>query len=245
MAQFRIKIAGVVAEVTSLFESSRDYCGKYLTEENADFSLVVTGEDLAFEQEQLRLEALEEGLRPRVFTDPFLDRAAIQRGVAEFLFTRNMLMLHGSLVAVDGIGYLFTAAKCGTGKSTHTRLWREAFGERAVMVNDDKPFVSLNDAGATAWGSPWSGKHGLDTNVAVPLGGICLLERGTENRIRRAAPEELAALLKKESFCPRGREAQQEAMVEQLAWKVPVWKMRCNRDRQAAEAAWGAMAFPG
>ena len=245
MAEFRIKIAGAVAEVTSRFDSSRDYCGKYLTEEEPDFALKVTSEDLAFEQEQLYLEALEEGLRPRVFTDPFLDRAAIHRGMAEQLFERNTLMVHGSLVAVDGIGYLFTAAKCGTGKSTHTRLWREVFGNRAVMVNDDKPFLRIGPEGVTAWGSPWSGKHGLDTNVAVPLGGICLLERGMENRIRRTAPEELAALLKKESYCPQGKQARHSALVEQLVEQVPVWKMACNRQRQAAEAAWEAMAFPG
>ena len=62
MAQFRIKIAGAVAEVNSLFDSSRDYCRKYLTEETADFSVAVSWEDLAFEQAALLAEALEEGI---------------------------------------------------------------------------------------------------------------------------------------------------------------------------------------
>ena len=241
MAQFRIKIAGAVAEVNSLFDSSRDYCRKYLTEETADFSVAVSREDLAFEQAALLAEALEEGMRPRVFTDPFLDRAAIQRAVAEHLFDRDTLMVHGSLVAVDGIGYLFTAAKCGTGKSTHTRLWREVFGERAVMVNDDKPFLSVGPEGVTAWGAPWSGKHGLDANVAVPLGGICLLERGMENRIRRAEGEELMALLGKESYCPQGKEAAHGALVERLTRTVPLWRMACNREQEAALMAYEAM----
>ena len=240
MAEFKIRIAGAVAEVNSLFDSSRDYCARYLTEETADFSVCVTREDLAFEQAQLLQEALEEGMRPRTFTDPFLDRAAIQRAVAEHLFDWDTLMVHGSLVAVDGQGYLFTAAKCGTGKSTHTRLWRQVFGQRAVMVNDDKPFVQVCPEGVMAWGAPWSGKHGLDTNLCVPLGGICLLERGAENQIRRAEPEELAPLLEKESFCPQGQENRD--LVARLTQLVPLWKMRCNRSREAARMAYGRMS---
>ena len=132
MAQFCIRIAGHTAQVTSLFDSTRDYCGKYLTEDSPQCHITVTREDLAFEQEALRQEALEEGIRIRVFTDPFLERAAIQRKLAEFLFDRDILMTHGSTVAVDGKAYLFTA-KCGTGKSTHTRLWRQVFGQRAAL----------------------------------------------------------------------------------------------------------------
>ena len=66
MAEFRIQIAGKTAAVTSLFDSTKDYCRAYLTEETPDFSVAVTREDLAFEQQALLEEALEEGIRPRV-----------------------------------------------------------------------------------------------------------------------------------------------------------------------------------
>ena len=158
MAQFRIEIAGYTGRIDSLFESTRDYCRKYLTEGEPDFSVSVTREDLAFEQEALRQEAQEEGIKIRRFTDPFLERTSIQRKFAEFLFEQRVLMTHGSTVAVDGKAYLFTA-RCGTGKSTHTRLWRQVFGDRARMVNDDKPFLKLTEEGVLACGSPWSGKH--------------------------------------------------------------------------------------
>ena len=176
MAQFTIEIAGRRAAVTSLFDSTRDYCRNYLTEEAADFSVTVTRQDLTFEQSELLAEALEEGMKPRTFSDPFLDRAAIQRKVAEYLLDNDTLLFHGSTVAVDGAAYLFTA-HCGTGKSTHTRLWRQVFGDRAVMVNDDKPFLKITEGAVFACGAPWSGKHGLDTNITVPLKGICILRR--------------------------------------------------------------------
>ena len=243
MAQFLIEIAGFSGEITSLFESTRDYCRKYLTEGTADFSVTVNREDLAFEQEALRQEALEEGIKIRVFTDPFLERTAIQRKPAEFLFDQGVLMTHGSTVAVDGKAYLFTA-RCGTGKSTHTRLWRQVFGDRAVMVNDDKPFLKIRSEGVFACGSPWSGKHGLDSNITVPLQGICILDRGKENRIERITPGEALPMLLHQSYCPlnAGKRDRFEGLVKLLAEKTPLWHMYCNMDPEAAEVSHNAMS---
>ena len=243
MADFKIEIAGQVIAVTSLFESTKDYCRKYLTEGSADFSVAVTRQDLEEEQELLRQEALEEGLKPRVFGDPFLERNSIQRKVAELLLDRDILLMHGSTVAVDGKSYLFTAA-CGTGKSTHTRFWRQTFGDRAVMVNDDKPFLRIRSDGVLACGAPWSGKHGLETNITVPLQGICVLERGTENEICPATVEDLLPMLLHQGCPPREKAqvAHYERLVHTLAQTVPLWNMRCNLDPNAAKVAWEAMS---
>jgi hypothetical protein len=243
MAQFRIEIAGHCFEVTSLFESTRDYCRNYLSEKAPDFSVSVTAEDLIFEQAALDEEAREEGMKRRKFTDPFLERTAIQRKVAEALFDRDVLLLHGSAVAVDATGYLFTAA-CGTGKSTHTRYWREVFGHRAVMVNDDKPFLQITPAGIIMYGAPWSGKHGLDTNVAVPLKGICILERGAENRIFPLEAENALPMLLHQSQMPLDP-AKQDAfchLVKRLSESVSLWRMECTKDPRAAVIAWEAMS---
>ena len=243
MAEFKIKIAGRVAAVVSRFESTRDYCARYLTEEPADFAVAVAPEDLVMEQELADLEAKEEGLKRRKFTDPFLERAVIQRKVAQQLLAFDTLLFHGSAVAVGGEGFLFTAA-CGTGKSTHTRLYREVFGDRAQMVNDDKPFLRLAEAGVQLCGAPWSGKHGLDTNITVPLRGICILERGSENCIRRISPEEAMPMLLHQSGSPLSPEllSQYHALINTLATKVPLWSMECTKDPQAALVAHNAMA---
>lgn len=243
MADFNIKIAGCSAAVSSLFASTRDYCCRYLTEEAPQCHITVTREDLTFEQEALRQEALEEGIKVRTFTDPFLERTAIQRKLAEFLFDQSVLMTHGSTVAVDGKAYLFTAS-CGTGKSTHTRLWRQVFGPRAVMVNDDKPFLKITEEGVFACGSPWSGKHGLDTNVTVPLQGICILTRGQENRIQRITPEEALPMLLHQTYRPlaQSKGPRFEELVKLLAEKTPLWHMYCNMDPSAAEVSHSAMS---
>ena len=242
MAEFRMKIAGAVGHIRSLFDSAPHYFRPYLTEEAADFSVTVGPEDLRFEQEALDREAAEEGFRFRTFTDPFLERAAIQRSFAEFLFDRQVLLVHGSAVALDGRGYLFMA-RSGTGKSTHTRLWREAFGHRAVMINDDKPFVAVQEDAVTIFGSPWSGKHGLDSNIAVPLVGICILQRGEEDRIWPISPQEALPMLTKEAYCPMAPEKEQEfhILVEKLGEKVPLWQMECTKNITAAHTAAAAM----
>lgn len=244
MAEFRIEIAGTVFRVTSLFDSTKDYCGRYLTEREADFTLTVSPAELVFEQAALDQEAREEGLKRRKFTDPFLERAAIQRKVAALLQSRNTLLFHGSGLAVDGKGYLFAAAKCGTGKSTHTRLWREVFGSRAVMVNDDKPFLRITPEGVTMHGAPWSGKHGLDSNIAVPLQGLCILQRGSENTIVPLAPEEAEEMLLHQCLLPGETEPDepQRSMAAMLSRSVPLWRMTCTKDPEAARMAFRAMS---
>lgn len=243
MAEFSIKIAGRVAAVSGLFESTRDYCARYLTEKEADFAVAVTPEDLVREQTLADLEALEEGLKRRKFTDPFLERAVIQRKVAEHLLRFDTLLFHGSAVAVDGEGFLFTAA-CGTGKSTHTRLYREVFGSRATMVNDDKPFLRFAETGVLLCGAPWSGKHGLDSNIAVPLRGICILERGSEDRIESVTAEAAAPMLLHQSAAPLENALLPVfyRLVERLGTQVPLWRMACTRNANAARVSYSAMS---
>ena len=232
-----IEIAGLATHVQPLYGSTKEYCRPYLTDREAEFFIEITVEDLIRQQALLDQEADREGLRRRKFTDPFLERTVIQEKIAEKLLERDTLLLHGSTVAMDGQAYLFTAP-CGTGKSTHTRLWREQFGDRAVMVNDDKVFLQLRQNSVWAYGSPWTGKHGIGTNISVPLKGICFLQRGTENKIQKAMPEKWLPELIHQSFLP---EEQYSDLVLRLAQKIPLWEMSCTKDPQAATIAYEAM----
>ena len=243
MDAFSIRIAGLTVQVHPMFLSTKEYCKAYLTEEDPEIVVVTTPEDLRYEQEMADVEADEEGLKRRVFTDPFLERASIQRKIAEALLQRGVLLFHGSCVAVDGFAYLFTAA-CGTGKSTHTRFWRETFGDRAIMVNDDKPFLQVTSSGVYAHGSPWSGKHGLATNVCLPLKGICILRRGPENVIRPVKTEHVMDFLIHQGFASDTADGQElrNDLVTALVSQIPVWEMECTKDREAAQVAYNAMS---
>ncbi len=245
MEAFTIAIAGLVTRVQPMFISTREYCRAYLLEETPEFFVEVTADDLLYEQRMLDIEADEEGLKRRKFTDPFLERATIQRKIATELLNRDAILLHGSTVGLDGAAYLFTAP-CGTGKSTHTRLWREVFGSRAVMVNDDKAFLCITDSGVLAFGSPWSGKHGLDTNTCLPLRGICFLRRGPENSICRGNPEMCIDELIHQCFIPEDIFGKEKALtlVSILAQKVDLFEMACTKDPAAAQISYEAMSQP-
>lgn len=238
MAEFKMKIAEQVGHIHTQFESTSSYCRAYLTEDAPHFSAVITAKDREFEQLESWEEARIEGFRPRRYTDPHLERAALQRKFAEHLFDCDTLMFHGSLVAVDGQGYLFTA-KSGTGKSTHTRLWREVFGSRVEMLNDDKPFLHVSPQGVTAYGTPWQGKHDLGRNMAVPLRAICVLCRGEENRIEPITPREALPMLLQQTFTPEDPQAMVRtlALVQRLSKTAGLYRLYCNMEPQAAIVA--------
>lgn len=234
MAEFVVEIAGCTAAVHSMFDSTRDYCRDYLTQQPPRFTICVTEENLLQEQRFADLEAEREGFRYRKFTAPFLERAAVLRAFADFALEQGILLFHGSAIAVDDRGYLFLA-RSGTGKSTHTRLWRELLGQRARMINDDRPFLRPAGEDYLLCGSPWSGKHGLHSPICVPLAGICLLERGAENAITSLTPELALPGLAAQCQCPR-------ETLRTLASRTPLWHLTCNREPAAARVAFAAMS---
>lgn len=243
MIVFNIDIADVVVQVHAIYDSSREYCKEYLSEQNPNFSVMITCEDLLREREKAAKTDIAEGKPVRNVSDAQLELTAIQRKIARELFAYDTILFHGSVVAVDGVAYLFTA-KSGTGKSTHTRLWRAMLGERAVMVNDDKPFLRVTDDGVVACGSPWNGKHRLGVDIQVPLKAICILERGQENKIVRIEPQEGLHMLLQQSNRPNDAKMMGTylGMIDTIAKCVPLFRMRCNMDPEAAVMAYHAMA---
>ena len=153
------------------------------------------------------------------------------------------MMIHSSAVVVDGYAYLFSAP-CGTGKSTHTTMWRNVFGDKAQMLNDDKPAVRLVDGRWYAYGTPWSGKTAQNINMRVPVGGICVLERGEINEIAPfGGVFAMQNLLEQTSrpAAPEGRGKLLE-MLDRLLRDVPVWKLKCTPTPEAAMVSYKAMS---
>ena len=246
MTNFTIQIAGRTVAVRAMFPSTRNYCRDYLCEGAPEFSIEITPADIAFEREKSAREDALEGIPVREFSDAYLETIAVQRALAEQFFAWDILLFHGSVVAVDGQAYLFTA-KSGTGKSTHTRLWREALGDRAVMVNDDKPFLRLTEQGVLACGSPWNGKHGLGANVSVPLKAVCILERGEENHIRPIKAGQALPMLIQQSNRPLDRKWMPKYldMLDKLAGGVEFYRLACNMEPDAALVSYQAMSGKG
>lgn len=238
----RYKIADKVVEICSIYREVHEYCSDYLTEEPADYSVTVTQADIDFEREKSAFEDKMEGMKTRHFSVGYLEELAVYRKIAKQMISYDTILFHGSVVAVDGVGYLFTA-KSGTGKSTHTRLWCEYFGDRAVMVNDDKPLLHIADDKVMAYGTPYNGKHRRGANISVPLKAICILTRASDNHIEPVSREQAYAMLLQQAYRPEEQVLMMKTLtlIDRLSDAVKLYRLGCNMDVSAAKVAYDGM----
>ncbi len=155
------------------------------------------------------------------------------------------MMLHSSAVVVDGKAYLFSAP-CGTGKSTHTGLWLRYFGEKAFILNDDKPALRLENGCWYAYGTPWSGKHDISEDLRIPIAGIAMIRQGATNEIKPMGGIEAVHQIFRQVNRPKGAEFRIKLLelLDRLIQDVPIWDLQCNMELEAAEIAYSAMHQP-
>lgn len=229
MAQY-YKITGLTVEMDS-FGRTVKQAEPYLAEPGKP-DIVVAGDWRALQENQ-----------PHLTKD---DSEYIVTGSSFYnqLLNFDGMLLHASAVILDGWAYLFSAPS-GTGKSTHTTLWRKVFGEdKALILNDDKPALRFEEGRFYAYGTPWSGKTDMNINQRVPLAGICMLGRGERNEIEPFAGAEAVHALLEQTIRPRNaaKTVKLLELVDKLFENVPVWKMKCNMDPEAARVSYEAMS---
>lgn len=233
MTQF-YKVAGLTVSMDT-FGRTLEQAAPYLCEpcETCDIELMST---------------LEKS-RPFYQKDwPDVTDSDVEYMTSGFQFYRKLLnfdgmMLHSSAVVVDGKAYLFSATS-GTGKSTHTQLWLKMFGDRAFILNDDKPALRLIDGVWYAFGTPWSGKNDISVNTGVPVAGIAMVERAEENEITPWSGKDAIFAIFTQVNRPRDMEFRVKLLelLDKLITQVPVWKLRCNMDPDAARVSYQAMS---
>ena len=153
------------------------------------------------------------------------------------------IMLHASCVVVDGKAYLFSAP-CGTGKSTHVQLWLRLFGDKAYILNDDKPALRVLDGKVFVYGTPWSGKNDCSRNAKAELGGIAVIKRAAENSMRVLSAEEAVFALLNQT----ARSIHPELMnclmdnIEAIVSAGKIYELSCNMDISAAKLSYETMS---
>ncbi|MBQ7385285.1 MAG: hypothetical protein IJW04_02130 [Ruminococcus sp.] len=184
--------------------------------------------------------------------DEHVSKYEVSRDLAEYVIMglkfydailgKNAFFLHSSAVAVDGEGFAFTGP-CGAGKSTHSSLWRKYFGSRLVSVNDDKPVVRIIDDTVYVCGTPFSGKHDINSNTIVPLKGICVLNQAKENSIVRLKAIEAMSVIMEQTL--RSEEPSKMAalldVLDITLQRVPVFSLSCNISFEAVELAYNTL----
>ena len=240
----KITLADLTIEIKNRYPYAEEYCRDYVAEADAvpDLSFSVQESDISFEREKVALEVAAMGFPLHSYSDEYLETLAIYRKIAEAAPSRQVILFHGSAIAIDGIAFLFTA-KSGTGKSTHARLLRELLGDRAVMINDDKPLLKITDQGVTVYGTPWNGKHHLGMNASAPLKAICLLERGVQNEITPISFLDAFPMLLQQCYRPADQEQMLKtlSLLNQLEKTVRFYRLRCNVERDAAITSYSTL----
>ena len=161
------------------------------------------------------------------------DRCAVRCQTAALLDRPN------GLIDQQELGYLFLGHS-GTGKSTHARMWLEAF-EDAWLLNDDNPILRvMEDGEVRVYGSPWSGKTPCYNNAYARVGGIVKLSQAPHNKIRTLSlPEAYAYMLSSASGLKMEKQMA-DCMYETIKYvitHVKCYHLACLPNTEAAEVA--------
>ena len=112
-----------------------------------------------------------------------LIRFALWVGFGLMMLKHDTLAIHSSCIVYKDKAVLFLG-ESGTGKSTHTRLWREHI-EGAMLLNDDSPMIRVEDGKVWAYGSAWSGKTPCYKNERYELKACVRLSQAPYNKIQK------------------------------------------------------------
>ena len=156
---------------------------------------------------------------------------------------KGAIAIHSSVLVKNDKAVL-CLGESGTGKSTHTRLWREHI-DGTALLNDDSPIIRLVDGVPTAFGSPWSGKTPCYRNLHYPIAGFIRLSQAPYNKIHRLSTlHAIGALL---PSCPPQfayDDYLQDCLCDTLSAMlatVPVFHLECLPNAAAAELSYNTI----
>ncbi|WP_286669484.1 hypothetical protein [Thomasclavelia cocleata] len=226
------KIAGCIVEYEPIYPLLKNQMEAYrIDEQKIDMKLTITKEFCEIKQQEnphLTLEQCEYIYAGSQFYNKLINLGGF--------------LLHASAVVVDNKAYLFSADS-GTGKSTHTKLWQKCFGDKALIINDDKPAIKIENGICYAYGTPFSGKTDENLNMRVPLQAICFLERGKDNSIDLIPTKDALPLILKQTILPKNQDIINHLfdMLDVVLTKTPIYQMKCNISKEAALMAYDKM----
>ena len=169
------------------------------------------------------------------FSAGYLESVCAYRNLCLRLPGYDAFLLHGSVIECEGRGVAFLA-RSGVGKTTHTMLWKQVYGEQMRIINGDKPIVRFFDGIPYAYGTPWAGKEKFQCNARVPLTDICLIERSLENQVVQISPEECLNALMQQILVPADPQMAIRTLqlLDRLLSVCRIWIIRCNISQEAA-----------
>lgn len=150
---------------------------------------------------------------------------------------RRLFAIHSASVLYRGKAWLFSASS-GTGKSTHTNLWKKLYGTK--ILNGDLNLLTVSDGKPEIRGIPWCGTSEIFSKETVPLGGIILLKQAKEDFLTELSEDKKILHILHRFICPMWTPAQLSDGVDfagELVKKIAVCQLNCTKNDSAAELA--------
>ena len=227
MVNFKIEIANIVLQINAFNESTKRYCGDFLSNKEPEYVITMTQEDLENEK-----HINEDG---KVYANEEI--SALYRKIADLFIERNILVMHGSAFKVGNNAFIVTA-RSGVGKSTHVNLLREYLGKDFEYINDDKPLLEIKDNELMLYSSPWNGKERRGNNNYAPLNSVIFLNRGTTNSYKKIDNSgDIYFRLLSQIYLPRDKAKREKALslIDILLKRISFYEINVNTDISSAE----------
>ena len=238
---FNVRIAGLNAEIRTIYKSSYFYCRDFLSDGLPLFTVQVTEEDIHRAMEKrdkyFYMYRAFEGVEDKYFLTKEKNESDIEISVlyakfVEVALEYNRIFMHGAVVGINDKSVMFTAPT-GTGKTTHIMKWIENVKD-AYVVNGDKPLIHINNDEVLACGTPWRGKENLGINTMVPLKAIIVMERNELNRIEEISFEQAYPFLLQQTYIPNEVDKAKKTLelLIKLSNKVRIYRFMFNNLRE-------------
>lgn len=177
--------------------------------------------------------------KERQENNPHLSLEEVEYLYAGSLFYNKLLDFNGFLLHSSAIRYknqaLIFSASSGTGKSTHTQLWKSVYNDEIEIINDDKPAIRKIDNTFYCCGTPFSGKNDISCNLQVPCKALIFIKRAPTNSIRKMENLEAFKCILEQTVRIMKKERMSILMdlLNDFINEIPIYELSCNISTQA------------
>lgn len=149
--------------------------------------------------------------------------------------TKGRIALHSASILYKDKAWLFSGPS-GTGKSTHTNLWKKLYD--TPIINGDLNLLGIENNAPVVYGIPWCGTSGIYDTKTYPLGGIVLLKQAPTDSVEELTPDKKQLLVCQRLISPAWKAEQFDKnmdIVGKITEKVMVCKLNCTKENSAVE----------
>ena len=225
---FRIKVADVCVEIDNRYGFVEDVCRDYIIKEDLQpaFRVQISGDEV-----HRMLSGATWNL-----TAPMAESYLINRQLCRKMAEFDAYLFHSAVISYQGKCIAFSG-KRGTGKSTHISLWRDKFGKDVTVINGDKPLLALRDGKLIAYGTPWCGKEGWQTNTCAPLDAVVFLAQSKTNAIKKLDQEAFTHMISEQILPPANRDTADKfvELLHHTVAHIPAYLLECNMTTAAVD----------